>query len=142
MQLLDQGADFFVAKPVELEELFLISKRALGRTASRTGEAPQWVLHRSRHSLTTPSGETFGLSASEFRVLESLILNAPDPTAKAELVEAAKGQKGPIGPHQIRSLEVLISQMRTRFGSAPPLPVKSLRNMGYVFHGGGAVAEE
>lgn len=142
MLLLDQGADFFVAKPVELEELFLISKRALGRTTFPAGEAPQWVLHRSHHSLTTPSGETFGLSASEFRVLEQLIRNAPDPAAKADLVEAAKGQKGPIGPHQIRSLEVLISQMRTRFGPVSALPVKSLRNMGYVFHGNGTIADE
>lgn len=141
MQLLDQGADFFVAKPVELEELCLISKRALGRTASHTGEAPQWVLHRSRHCLTTPSGETFGLSASEFRVLEQLFLSAPDPTAKNELIEAEKGQKGPIGPHQIRSLEVMISQMRTRFGGASQLPIKSLRNVGYIFHGNGTVVE-
>jgi len=141
MQLLDQGADFFVAKPVELKELFLISKRALGRTTLTSGEPANWVLHRLRHYLTTPSGETFGLSASEFRVMEQLILSAPHPTAKDDLVEATKGKKGPIGPHQIRSLEVLISQMRTRFGPASPLPVKSLRNVGYIFHGTGHIVE-
>lgn len=141
MQLLDQGADFFIAKPVELEELCLIAKRALGRATTTTDATADWQLHRARHSLTTPGGETFGLSSTEFRVLERLFQNAHDATSKNDLVEAATGRAGPVGTHQVRSLEVMISRMRARFGASSAFPVKSLRNVGYIFHSNGTILE-
>lgn len=140
VQLLDQGADFFVSKPVDLGELHLIVKRALGRTNSPADGSDRWVLSKSKLSLTTPGGVSLGLAGSEYRVLEQLFLQAPNAAPKEDLAVAAAGQAEMIGANYSRSLEVMISRMRTRFSAeAEPLPIKSLRNLGYVFHGNGTV---
>jgi|GEM_PF-2953320 len=141
MQLLDSGADFFISKPVNLGELCVIVKRALGRISNMTEETAEWVLHRSQHSLVAPGGEIFGLSSAEFRVLELLFLSAPEAAPKHDLVAAATGRKEITGIRQIRSLEVMLSRMRIRFGVNSAFPIKSLRNAGYIFHSNGKIVE-
>lgn len=72
----------------------------------------------------------------EFELLEKLFTNAPEATNKADLVKLSLGETGTETPQQIRSLEVKISRMRRRFSTDDsPLPIKSLRNVGYIFHG-------
>lgn len=140
MSLLDSGADFFLAKPVDLGELALIAKRALGRSSQTSEDTKNWVLKRQSMSVVTPEGQSFGLSSSEFRVLEKLFTNAPEATTKSDLVKLSLGQAVSETPQQIRSLEVMISRMRRRFSTDDsPLPIKSLRNVGYIFHGTGKI---
>lgn len=142
LALLDKGADFFIPKPVELHELWLIARRVISRAAAAVDAGPLWILDRNQHMLETPGGERFGLSSSEFRVIERLIRNAPEVTAKDQLAEALTGRPDAVGPGFTRTLEVMISRMRMRFGSeSEPFPVKALRNAGYVFHGHGAILE-
>lgn len=143
LSCLDQGADFFMAKPVDLAELFLVVQRVVGQQGSEAqiGSRGCWRLSRSRHVLITPDGDEFGLSTSEFRVLELLLSNAPELVSKEELTEAATGQID-IAKTYSRALEVLISRVRSRINSNDvKLPVKALRNAGYVFHGAAEVVD-
>ncbi|MBO6853444.1 MAG: response regulator transcription factor [Marivivens sp.] len=136
---LANGADFFVTKPLNIGELALIVERALGRKDPTESEGPSWRLCRSELSLTTPDGQVFGLASSEFRVLELLISRAPNDVSKEELTEAATGRSDVTLAYS-RSLEVLLSRIRRRVsGDDHKLPVKSLRNVGYLFHGVGVV---
>lgn len=133
---LDRGADFFMAKPIDLAELYLVVQRIVREEAmDRNDSEGCWHLSRSRHALITPDGVEYGLSASEFRVVELLFANAPELVSKEELTEAATGRID-IAKTYSRALEVLISRVRSRINSNNvKLPVKALRNAGYVFHG-------
>jgi DNA-binding response OmpR family regulator len=137
LSCLDKGADFFMAKPIDLAELYLVVQRVVGREEEAASNDPRdcWQLSRSRHALVAPNGDELGLSASEYRVLDLLFANSPEPVSREELTEAATGRLD-VAKTYSRALEVLISRLRTRSSSeGQKLPVKALRNAGYVFHG-------
>ena len=143
LSCLDKGADFFLAKPVDFSELFMVVRRILGQDKfeSRESAGAQWLLSRSRHKLISPTGDAIGLSASEFRVFELLCANSPELVSREELTEAATGRMD-VSKIYSRALEVLISRVRSRASSNEvKLPVKALRNAGYVFHGNGTVID-
>lgn len=135
---LNQGADFFFSKPVHLEELSLVVRRALGRNdVSHDGQS--WTLIQSQSALAMPDGHLVGLSSSEYRVIEQLIRHAPNPVSKEILTQVVTGNAGQTAAFS-RALEVMISRLRTRASNDDSrLPIKALRNVGYVFHGVGTV---
>lgn len=137
LDLLGSGADFFLSKPVDLGELCLIVKKALGRTsANQFSASSRWTLQRHQMSLVTPDGQAFGLSGTEFRVLEQLFRNSGEVSAKEVMIEVSTGTATTPSAQQVRALEVLLSRLRKRFSTdTGTLPVKSLRNVGYIFHG-------
>jgi DNA-binding response OmpR family regulator len=137
LDLLGSGADFFLSKPVDLGELCLIAKKALGRHIVNTSSATTlWILQRHQMCIFTPYQQTFGLSGTEFRVLEKLFRNVGEVTGKEILIEVSTGSTKPPTLQQVRSLEVLLSRLRRRFSTdTVTFPVKSLRNVGYIFHG-------
>lgn len=137
LSCLDKGADFFMAKPVDLAELHLVVQRVVRQHDQETQNDSRgcWRLSRSRHVLITPDGDDHGLSTGEFRVFELLLSSAPELVSKEELTEAATGRID-LAKTYSRALEVLISRVRSRINSNEvKLPVKALRNAGYVFHG-------
>lgn len=142
IRLLDKGADFFMPKPVDLTELSLICRRILGRQVIDTGRREHWGLSRTKQTLCAPDGTVFGLTTSEFRVLELLFQESPNVVAKATLAKAVTAREGPSAVAFYRSLEVMVSRMRTRFSQPDqPLPIKALRNVGYTFHGHGMMTD-
>lgn len=142
IRLLDRGADFFLAKPVELTEVLLICSRILGRQILEGEKSQQWALSRSAQTLCSPQGTTFGLTTSEFRILELLFEASPNVVTKATLARAVTAREGAAAVSFHRSLEVMLSRMRTRFsGPGRPLPIKALRNVGYMFHGQGVLED-
>ena len=64
---LDKGADFFMAKPIDLAELYLVVQRIVGHEEGAIHNDPEayWQLSRSRLTLIAPDGDEVGLSASE-----------------------------------------------------------------------------
>lgn len=142
ISLLEKGADFFLPKPVDLNELLLVCKRCLGRSKQDFGIGQDWGLSRLEHSLTAPDGSTYGLTSSEYIILEHLFEACPEYVDKNKLVKAISTKEGEAAYSSYRSLEVMISRMRSRFSSPDCLlPIKALRNVGYVFHGNGAVID-
>lgn len=142
IRLLEGGADFFMSKPVDLTELSLICRRLLGRQVTGSEHTEHWGLSRSKHALSAPDGTVFGLTTSEFRILELLFEASPNVVAKESLAKAVTAREGPSAAAFYRSLEVMISRMRTRFSRPDlPLPIKALRNVGYIFHGQGVMED-
>ena len=139
IKCLENGADFFLAKPVNIEELSLISSgRKVNKNIIDTNN-DIWVLSPLTFSITTPSGHNFGLSSSEFKLIEQLIKSAPEVVNKETLMKASHGDAKLINTYG-RALEVMISRLRSRINSDDDIfPVRSMRNLGYMFHGSGAV---
>lgn len=142
ISLLEKGADFFLPKPVDLNELLLVCKRCLGRSQQDFEVGQQWRLSRLEHSLNAPDGSAYGLTSSEYIILEHLFEACPEYVTKDKLVKAISTKEGEAAYSSYRSLEVMISRMRSRFSSPDcPLPIKALRNVGYVFHSDGTVID-
>lgn len=114
LSCLDKGADFFMTKPIDLAELFLVVQRIIGQGEGKVkkGSEAYWRLSRSRYVLITPVGEEHGLSTGEFRVLELLLASAPELVSKEELTEAATGRID-LAKTYSRALEVMISRLRS-----------------------------
>lgn len=142
LRVLDQGADFFLPKPVDLTEVLLICRRALGREAPNGEMGRIWTLSRTNHTLCSPQGTIFGLTFSEFKILELLFEANSNVVTKETLAHAITAREGAAAVTFYRSLEVMISRMRTRFSEHDlPLPIRALRNVGYIFHGQGLIDE-
>lgn len=138
LDCLNRGADFFFSKPVHLEELSLVVRRALGRN-DVSHDDQSWTLIQSQSALAMPDGHLVGLSGSEYRVLEQLIRDAPNPVSRENLTQVVTGDAGKPAAFT-RALEVMISRLRTRASNDDlRLPIKALRNVGYVFHGVGTI---
>lgn len=137
---LNQGADFFFSKPVHLEELSLVVQRALGRTYV-VHDQRSWTIIKSESAVALPNGSIVGLSSAEYRVLEQLILNAPNPVSREILTQVVTGDVDQTS-NFTRGLEVMISRLRGRLSNKDfRLPVRALRNVGYVFHGNGTLID-
>lgn len=142
LSLLSAGADYFLSKPINLPEVGLIIQRALGRMWSIEQKQHAWTLNKSRFTLTAPCGRSYGLSHSEFTVLEEMFSKAPNPVSLSDIEQSLIDKGATSNANFRRSLEVMLSRMRKRFNTGSlPFPVKSVRNLGYVFHGSAEIED-
>ena len=133
---LKAGAEFYFTKPVALDELYFVCARRLSLVASEEStQVDGWSLDVRRHQLTSPEGRVIGLTQTETRLLVEILRNAPLETDRLTLLEIMTGQRED-DPRAHRSLEVILSRLRTRFRHlGESLPIKASRNVGYTFLG-------
>lgn len=146
VQGLSQGADAYLAKPVEIEmlaaTLFSVARRlqrvAVGATVAAEREmasapaAADWVLQDDGWCLFAPDGSALALTSSERRVLLCLWRTRGRLVQRDALLATLGGELGmEIDPHR---LDVLLHRLRQkvleRTGSA--LPLTSIRGQGYL----------
>jgi DNA-binding response OmpR family regulator len=137
---LRQGADAYLVKPVDPDELLatLVSvlRRVTGSTRSSlmaTAMPVPWRLDRVRQTLLTPNRSTVALSVSECLLLASL-LNAPNKQrSRDDLLQAFEAARMPTDG---RRLEALASRLRRKVADACrlQLPLQSVYGKGYAFH--------
>ena len=135
----DSGADNYLCKPVEMEELIAVvgaRARRLVPTDERRGEgaagAAAWRYLVARHTLIAPAGEEIELTASEATLIRLLAAADGQQASRNQLV-AALGQDHIT--YDYRRLEAIVSRLRRKLDrhAAPARPLRALRNQGYVF---------
>ena len=125
---LDRGADDYLIKPFDLEELAarvrVLLRRSAGRSAPviRHGDI---VLDPASHTVTL-KGKAVELSPREFAVLRELLENAGQVLSRARLEQSLYGWEQEV---ESNAVEVHVHYLRRKLGSGL---IKTLRGIGYM----------
>lgn len=124
---LDSGADDYLTKPFEIEELFARIRTLLRRKGglrSQQLEAAGIALDPVDRVVTF-AGEVLDLTAREYAILEILVRNAGRFVSRPRLEEGIYSWGEEVGSNTV---EVYISRLRKRFGSSA---IETMRGVGY-----------
>lgn len=142
---LKAGADAYLVKPVDLDELVLLLRRLLARQATAQAkpaaqppaqaglkEAELWKLNRDRVKLIAPNGQTVQLTLVELQLLTVLAVREGQVCKPAELAHGMGLLDDEWSQHR---LEVIVSRLRSKVlrEAGLPAPVRTVRGMGYAW---------
>ena len=124
------GADDFLAKPFQLEELearlHALLRRARGAEAARLACGPLgYDLASQRFTL---QGETLALAPREFAVLRVLLQHSGEPMAKQQILERVVSDEKDIQPEAV---EVIVHRLRKRL-EGTGVRISTFRGLGYA----------
>jgi DNA-binding response OmpR family regulator len=129
---LEEGADAYLVKPVDMRELVGTLHSVQRRLTVVAPASEAWSLNPNTLSIGLPAGEIVALTATEMDLLKCLATAAPEPVSR-EALAAAMGH--PEFDFDYRRLEVAFSRLRKKIETtlAGESPIRAARGRGYVF---------
>ena len=124
---LDSGADDYLTKPFEMDEMFARIRSLLRRRGDNkvTRLAVAGIELDPVDRLVERDGEALDLTAREFAIMEILMRNAGRFVSRQRLEEGIYSWGEEVGSNTV---EVYISRLRKRFGSEF---IQTMRGVGY-----------
>lgn len=143
VRALNQGADAYLVKPVDIEVLAATLRSVLRRMGGRTAAvapAVRWRFLVDEWSAVSPGGRVALLTNTEQRIVARLNESLNQLVSREQLAEALAEDVHDFDPHRI---DMVIYRLRRKIRSrcGEPLPLESVHGKGYVLHDEGVVPE-
>lgn len=140
VRALVDGADAFLAKPVEADVLVATLRSVSRRLAPAVVEpspppprAARWQLEADGWCLVSPDGGKLALTRLERRLLQQLFAAEGQPVARQALLDALGEASGEFDSHR---LDMLVHRLRGKAAAVAGqegLPLLAARGVGYLF---------
>ena len=137
---LDIGADDYITKPFDVEELLARIQSVLRRAQAGKGKPVTlnkskiffagWLLNTINKTLTSPEGKPVDITSSEYQMLEALTKHQNTMLTRDDILAMISGREwSPLD----RSADMAISKLRKKIEKDPKNPelIKTVRNKGY-----------
>jgi two-component system, OmpR family, response regulator len=131
-QVIDAGADMYLAKPVQFEQVALAVKAVQRRAATAAPQDKPWQYDRRARQLVAPDGAVVDLSESHQVVMECFVESGGSEVTRDVLLQRL-GQD--TDADASANLNATIYRLKRRIEQATPLavPLQSKMRVGYVF---------
>lgn len=128
------GADHYLVKPVDLEELQAVIRSLLRRLpagCASDAAAPVWCLDAIGRKLLSPADIAVPLTGAEFQLL-SCVMAEPGTPVSREVISCSLGYDR---TRFLSSIESVVARLRKKVQSVTgqTLPIRPVRGVGYVF---------
>ena len=124
------GADIYLVKPIQLEELASLVSNLLRRT--RSASSPSWSIDRTHWTLRTGAGLAVKLTHSE-AVLLTKMADQPGQVVPRQDLVLSLGHDPQ--HYDFRRMEILVRRLRNKVKAdlGCELPLETVRKVGYAF---------
>lgn len=126
------GADMYLAKPVQFEQVAIAIKAVQRRAGATSAGNPAWRLDRRAQQLLAPDGARVDLSELDLAVVECFVSANGEAVSRDELrTQLGQGADSLAAD----SLNATIYRLRRRIEKATPtsVPLQSKSRIGYIF---------
>ena len=130
---LNAGADSYMVKPVELEELLAVVRRLAQRLErSHAKPIPHWLIDCIHWLLIAPNGDTLKLTNSEV-VLLGAVAKCPGQHVARDIIIRALGHNPKT--YDSGRLKILAQRLRNKVSDnlSLTLPLETVHGLGYAF---------
>jgi two-component system, OmpR family, response regulator len=131
-EVINAGADMYLAKPIRFEQVALAVKAVHRRAATFREQAQHWRLDLRVSELVTPDGAHVSLSSTDLAVM-TCFLEARGGTVSRDTLKERLGRAD--SEESDNLLHATIYRLRRRIERATPaiVPLQSQARIGYVF---------
>lgn len=131
LSALKSGADDYISKPFEIDEVIARVEAVLRRTRDSVTipyfQIGTWKVDLSKHVITGAQGSDLHLTPIEWRVLEYLLSKSGRLVSQKELLQSVWGDSY---ESETNYLRLFISQLRKKLEPNPQLPIFILTEPG------------
>lgn len=131
VQGLEADADYYLVKPVVVEELIALTRRFARRIDQRAKDA--YGVDLQRWLLMFPDGRTVGLTRNEIKLMSCFVDRFGETVGRDEIIRALGGRPE---VYDERRLEVMIRRLRKKIEDLgfSDFPLATVYGSGYVFN--------
>lgn len=142
VQGLDDGADAYLFKPIDMELLAATLRSVLRRqaamnasTAAKVETSHAWRLDSEGWALISPGGARVHITANERILIEPLLARMGNVISREDLIARFTHNIHDFDPHR---LEVIVHRLRQKASklSGEDFPLRAVRGTGYVLTSG------